>query len=231
MNSDQALEKRAVLQRSITQIGQQVVQCLGACAGVVHDAAAGILPRCPIIERAECGGRGCLVVAPHPCRSKPQEQACYRERGPSYEVVTTYWRQNVDQISYYKSLRQLFDLASLTGPIIWSNLAKCENSADAKGSMPLQTLRVCATHFLQKELEVTPKAWPAFGLGRDAYKALAYLEPTRTVIGIPHPTGSSGQFRELFIKGRLINGRLRDHVAKAISAALADVTPVAVWVS
>ena len=220
-----------MLQRDITQIGQQVVRCTEACAGVVHDAAAGILPRCPIIERAECRERGCLVVATHPCRSKPQEQACYREKGPSYEVVTAYWQQNVDQIAYYKSLRQLFDLVSLTGPIIWSNLAKCENSSEVKGSIPLQTLRVCARHFLWKELEVTPQDWPAFGLGREAFKALAYLEPTRTVIGIPHPTGSSGQFRELFVNGRPGQGRLRDNVALALSDALANVTPVAVWVS
>lgn len=220
-----------MLQRAITQIGQRMVQCSESCAGVVHDAAAGILPRSLILERAECCGRGCLVAGINPDRAKPRERACYRERGPSYEAVTAYWHQNVERLPYYKSLHQVVDGVGLTGPLIWSDLVKCERSPEAKGSIPLQTLRTCARRFLQKELDETPEDWPVFGLGRETYKALAYLEPTRTVIGIPHPTASPGQFRELFVNGRPGNGRLRDYVTEAISSVLLTLTPVALWVS
>jgi hypothetical protein len=218
-------------QLAITQIGERLFQCSEACTGVVHDAAAGILPRVPIIERAECHGCGCLVAGVNPCRSDPHERAFYREKGPSSETVTAYWRQNVDQVVYYRRLRQFLALLDLQGPIIWSNLVKCESAPEVKRSLPVQTLRVCAGHFLLKEVEETPKDWPVFGLGKEAYKALAYCEPARTVIGIPHPTASPGQFRELFVNGRPEINRLRNHVTVAMAAALTALTPIAVWIA
>ena len=42
--------------------------------------------------------------------------------------------------------------------------------------------------------------WPLVALGREAYKALAYLYPARTVIGVPHPTGAYGnKFTALYV--------------------------------
>ena len=54
--------------------------------------------------------------------------------------------------------------------------------------------------YLRQELEVLPKDWPLIGVGREAYKALAYLDPDRTLIGVPHPMGAYGHFRWLFEK-------------------------------
>ena len=215
------------LQQAITDIGQRLVQCSEPCDGVVHDAPSGILPRCLILERPERTERGCLVAGINPGRSRQRERDFYKEKGPSYEVVTTYWHQNVNRFAYYKRLRQFVDAVGLTGPIIWSDLAKCENSPDVERLIPLQTLRICAGRFLQNELQKTPKDWPVIGVGREAYNALAYLEPSRTVIGIPHPTGSWGQFSSLFV-----NDSLRDNVAEGIANALStDTLPLAVWVS
>jgi hypothetical protein len=58
--------------------------------------------------------------------------------------------------------------------------------------------------------------WPIFGVGGEAYKAIAYRFPERTVIGVPHPTGSHGHFAALFAQH---NGdELRSPQAEIISA-------------
>lgn len=220
-----------MLQRAINRIGQQLVECTESCPGIVSDAAAGILPRGLILERAASNGSGCLVAGTHPCRTKPQERAFYQAKGPSYDSITSYWRQNVKRFAYFNNLRQFLQLVGLDGSIIWSNLAKCEISPDGKGSIPVQTLRVCTRHFLRRELDEIPENWPLFGMGQEAYKGLAYLAPARTVIGIPHPTYSRGQFRELFFNGRPADGNLRKHVKEAIADTLASAAPIALWVS
>ncbi len=74
---------------------------------------------------------------------------------------------------------------------------KCENEAKGK-SIPLQTFRECTKRYLGNELTLVPSDWPLIAIGREAYKALAYSYPARTVIGIPHPTGSHGNYETLF---------------------------------
>jgi hypothetical protein len=71
-----------------------------------------------------------------------------------------------------------------------------------------------------------PPDWPAIEVGTEAYKALAYLEPARTVLGVPHPTGSRGQFFALFS-----NGALRPKIVATVKGALAESSPVTVWIS
>jgi hypothetical protein len=41
-------------------------------------------------------------------------------------------------------------------------------------------------------------------IGGEAYKAITYLYPTRTVIGVPHPTGSYGNFTRLMPGGTVL---------------------------
>lgn len=48
-----------------------------------------------------------------------------------------------------------------------------------------------------------PSDWPLVAVGWEAYKALAYLHPSRVVIGVPHPTASRGQFSKLFEQRKL----------------------------
>jgi len=214
------------LATAINKLGEELVRCRRGCAGIVYDEKQGILPRCLILERDKAAGRGCLVAGINPGRSKAAERTHYKVSGPLYNVVRDYWHLAIADVPYYRHLRRLLDQLGFTGPIIWSDLAKCENAPEVHGLLPLQTLRTCAGHFLHKELEATPADWPIFGVGGEAFKALAYLEPRRTVIGVPHPTGSRGQFFSLFQAGEL-QAAVRSVVAAALEAA----TPTAVWLT
>jgi hypothetical protein len=95
---------------------------------------------------------------------------------------------------------------NLDGPILWTELVKCENKT--KGILPpLQTFRKCINIFLNEELEAVPEAWPLLAVGRETYKALAYIYSSKTIIGIPHPTSSRGHFQEM-IKGNSLKNIL-----------------------
>jgi hypothetical protein len=144
-----------------------------------------VLPRCLILERVEAEG-SFLAIGLNPGRSSAGEREFYVRLGCSYESVKQYWRAQAPKIQYYVKARRVIAGLGLTGPILWSDLAKCENSPDAKVP-PLQTLRRCAGRFLFRELQVAPADWPIVALGWEAYRALAYLVPKRAVIGVPHP--------------------------------------------
>lgn len=216
-----------MLTESIQQIGTELVQCTQTCAGVARNQAEGIIPRCLVLENPDATGKGCLVSGINPGRSGEKERATYRTSGSSYEVFLKYWDVKIKDVPYYQHLRKLIKGLKLTGPVIWSDLAKCENAPSVKGLIPLQTLRSCSGRFLHRELKATPSDWPILGVGAEAYKALAYLEPNRTVIGVPHPTGSRGQYFALFDE----HGGLLPHVRAVADSALASPTPVALWLS
>lgn len=211
---------------AIWNIGEDLVKCAETCADVIHNVSMGILPRCLILDNKERRGRGCLVAGINPGRSKSSEREFYKSQNSSYDAVNTFWMEKGRHFAYYKKLRQFVDAVGLTGPIIWSDLAKCENKAQHNGLISLQTLRTCTGHYLRKELQAIPKKWPIIGVGTEAYKALAYLEPDRTVIGIPHPTGSHGQFSALCKKDKL-HGRAKREIDRALSRA----TPIATWIT
>jgi hypothetical protein len=194
------------------------------CEGIYRDQSAGVLPRCLILERRDEHGRGCLVTGINPGRSSDAEPAYYHRHGTSYDAVVAYWHERVRGIRYYARLRRLVDQIGLSGPILWSDLAKCENAPSVDGLIPLETLRRCNGRFLHRELAVLPAEWPILGVDLEAYKALAYMVPDRTVLGVPHPTGSRGQFVRLFRDELLV-----PEVAAEARAALASSEPVILW--
>jgi hypothetical protein len=183
---------------------------------------AGVLPRGLILERPQAKGKGCLAVGLNPGTSTGNERSFSVQREGSYAAVKFYWQ--IAHIPYYSKARRVIDGLGLSGPIIWSNLAKCENAHGVEKQLPpLQTLRHCAQRFLSRELELTPTDWPVLGAGWEADRALAYLVPERAVIGIPHPTGAYGAFAQLFL-----NGVMREEAcARAFEAMRRE--PKAVW--
>ncbi|MEW5784407.1 MAG: hypothetical protein AB1767_04890 [Bacillota bacterium] len=104
-------------------------------------------------------------------------------------------------------------------------MAKCE-TAPGKKSLPLQALRYCGARFLYRELDVIPADWVIIAVGREAYKALAYLMPARTILGCPHPTGSHGHFNNLF-KGDTLVPEARE----IVEVCLESKEPVAAWLT
>jgi hypothetical protein len=192
------------LEAAIDQIGRQMVACDHRCGGVSCDQLEGILPRCLILEIAgRSDGCGCAVVGINPGHARAAEIAYYKRKGTKYEVVVQYWRETIASFQYYVRLRKLMNAFGLNGPILWTELAKCENAPGTKFP-PLKTLRDCTGRFLTQELEVIPLEWPLIGVGKEAYQSLAYRYPTKTVIGIPHPTGAYGdRFSRHLPEGRL----------------------------
>lgn len=215
-----------MLEKDIRRIGADLVRCNERCAGIYHDIEAGVLPRCLLFERAERSERGCFSAGINPGRSRKRERAFYKQAGARYDALIDFWNKEIKNVPYYRRLRQLVNAMRIAGPIIWSDLAKCENASDVQGLIPLQTLRACSGRFLRRELEIIPADWPIIGVGIEAYKALAYLQPNRTVIGVPHPTGSRGNFFRLFK-----NSELRPNVARQAQLALKSKTPIALWLA
>jgi len=185
---------------SINEIGQRMVACNYHCAGIALDTHKGILPRCLILEiEGRKGSKGSVVVGINPGRSRPDEREFYRSNGQTYEQVMAYWQERVGYLHrYYTKLRTLVGQLGFEGPILWTELVKCENTSSKSGQPPLQTFRTCTRTYLSTELQVVPDEWPLIAIGTESFKALAYMFASRAVIGIPHPTGSHGQFSSLF---------------------------------
>lgn len=201
----------------IDRLGRDLVACHRACEGVVCDQTKGYIPRCLFLEAEQrSGARGAAIIGLNPGRSSHREQQYYLDRQCTYDSVVAWFRERGIRHPYYKHLRKLVDALGLTGPILWSELAKCENAPAIK-ELPLQTFRTCTATFLQRELEKLPEDWPLFGVGREAYKGLAYRFPNRTVLGVPHPTGSRGHFHNALFE----NGHLSQSAAEQAKAALA----------
>ena len=111
------------------------------------------------------------------------------------------WYIYILQHPYYKRLRKIADELEFRGPILWTELVKCQSKEN--GQLSVQTIRDDINKYLFKELEVIPADWPLFGIGGKAFEILSYRFPDRLVLGVPHPTGSYGLFPKLFENQKL----------------------------
>jgi hypothetical protein len=196
------MEECSELKLKIYEIGQQMVSCSNKCNGIVCSLKEGVLPRCLILEiDGRTQARGSVIVGINPGHSKPPERNYYIKNGQSYDKVVEYWNASIRNRKYYSWLRLLVDQLDFTGPILWTELIKCENMQGVR-IPPLQTFRTCTRTYLSTELKLISNEWPLIAVGGEVYKALAYRFPSHIVIGIPHPTGSYGQFSSLFDKKR-----------------------------
>jgi hypothetical protein len=217
----------SVLQTALDQLGNELVNCSDGCNGISCNQKKGILPRCLFLEYPDKKRRGCLAVGLNPGISDKYERYFYKQHGNSYCSFKKYWKQELYKKGYHIKVHKLIQGIGLDGPIIWTELVKCEK---AKGSklLPLDTLRHCMKRFLLRELvpELIPIDWPIIGIGKQAFDVLCYIAPERTVIGVPHPTGAWGNSfnNKLFPSGSM-NEKFRKLIVKAISSG----DPSAIW--
>jgi hypothetical protein len=208
----------------ICSIGERVHACTLGCAGVRCEPGTGFQPRGPLLSRADSPEAGVLIVGMNPGRaSAPEVEQLAQELG--HAAWNTWAQRHVAGGNHYVDrLFRLVDALGVDGPVIWSNVAKCETIEEARG-VPLNTLRTCAFRFLLHELRTLPLSWRIVAAGRDAFVALSYLAAERTVLGVPHPTGAYPTFRRLFDE----NWRLRDQIERLTKTQIDESVPSAVW--
>ena len=213
------------LQEQISRIGTRMVACMQKCHGIKNEPHEGVLPRCLSLESRDSKERGVVVVGLNPGNAGKPECEYYQSTDLSYGAIVNYWEQSLKESNeYYKRLRELANQLGLGGTILWTELAKCENDSNVKRP-PVQTLRTCANLYLLNELKLVPNDWPLIAAGRDAFNALVYICPSRAVIGIPHPTGSFGDYPRLFE-----HGKLRARYCDMIQSTWESTPPLAVWI-
>jgi hypothetical protein len=219
------------LKSRIAQIGHRMVACTATCEGIRRDPGAGVPPRCLIFESdGRTSASGCAVIGINPGSARAEEIEFYKADGVSYESLLRYWTCSLGYSHshpYYTQIRSLLDQLGLSGPILWTELAKCEGSTRTQKVPPLSTLRHCAGQFLLEELQLIPD-WPLIALGREAHKALSYMFPRRTIIGVPHPTGMGGRIQFFrFMPG----GVLGSDTAKSVRDVLTGPPGKFIWIS
>lgn len=187
------------IKNAIWNIGNKIVKCNRKCDDVKNDKNDGIIPRCLYLEidNRMKNAKGCVVVGMNPGKASKKEKNFYKENKLDYHTLNRYWEENASKNMYYNYLRDFINCIGYEGPILWTELAKCQND-DNISSPRLQTFRTCISLFLNRELNIIPNDWPLIGIGREAYKALSYIYPEKKVLGIPHPTGGYGHFHRLF---------------------------------
>lgn len=195
-------------ERKIQEIGRKMIRNAGIYReyrDVRCDLKRGILPRCLYYETEDrkLSKRGCVIVGINPGQSKENEREYFIRNGASYEAEVSYWQDYGQETNksagkkhpYYKKLRTLASGLGIEGPILWTELVKCESE---KGTpLSAQTIRDDIHRYLFKEIRHIPRSWPLIGAGRRAYEILSFSFPDRTVVGVPHPTGSYGHFDRL----------------------------------
>jgi len=185
----------------IYKIGEEILNCSLRCRAVLNDREKGIIPRGLIFEDDGSGKPECIIVGINPGNAREKEMQYVREN-PTYEEWVNYWYKNFRNIKYYKGSRVLANnLLGSKGSILWTELCKCEKSKEERKPLPISTLVTCMKRFLDREIsladEFSGKGIPIIALGRRTFEALCFRYPEHFIIGVPHPTGSYGHFKEL----------------------------------
>ncbi len=160
------------------------------------DPGKGILPRGLVYETEQRNGStGCVIVGLNPGVAEKEEKAVLR-KNPTYNSFLRFWQDHIADKPYYARLRNAADALGLKGPILWTELVKCQSWDN--GKVCVQTIRADVNRYLLREIDAVPLSWPLIGVGKKAYEILSYLYPKRVVIGIPHATGAYGGFAKIY---------------------------------
>jgi hypothetical protein len=123
--------------------------------------------------------------------------------GCTYEHAVKDWREHLGyRHPYYCRSRAFVDQTGLSGPILWTELVHCQSAKDVP--LSVQTIRDCINKYLVPQIKLLSREAVLVGLGGEEYKILAYRFHKRLVLGVPHPTGSYGQWHKLMPKGKLL---------------------------
>lgn len=196
------------------------------CEGIYLEPSKGVLPRVLALEYEDRSGlQGCVALGINPGAGSEHEQSWHLEHGNTYEGMLeffTEFRMHVHQ--YYLRTRRFINACGISGPILWTELVKCQNSKGVKGVPPLSTLRTCVHLYLVEEMAAVPENWPIIAIGKEPFRLASMIFPSRTVIGIPHPTGAYGLFPKLFANGETLLPKFKEQVSDALEAEIPSAT-------
>ena len=191
------------IEKKLNGLGKNLVKCDKRCKGITNKKDKGIFPRCLFYEFNDPHNKkGVIIIGMNPGKANNAERKELKEkweenRNNIFTEILNYWKDKLKaKCNYYKKLREFAHCFGLSN-IVWTEVAKCESDHKRKKDKDylLNTFRTCANEFLKDEVEIIDEAipnkhWPIIAAGREAFKASSYLFHERTVIGVPHPTGS-----------------------------------------
>jgi len=190
--------KHDQIKKEIEKIGECLIKDLDYknYPDLVFDPSKGIIPRGLIFEDEDRDLKaiGSVIVGLNPGQAKKDERLYYKKLYDAGELkhhdFISYWNGKFRNWKYHNRLRGVADKLGLRGPILWTELVKCQSKK--QGILRVQTVRDDIHKYLLREIAVIPESWPLIAGGDKAYEILSYSFPNRLVIGVPHPTGTYG---------------------------------------
>lgn len=207
-------EKMQKIENRIYMLGKKLVRCDENCKDTTREDWR--IPRCLTLETENRKGeKGVIIIGINPGHANTQERQFFKNHGGTYDA----WKERFNhyskrKIAYFERSRRLADELGFSGPILWTDLAKCELK-DGNTYPSAQTLRICISNFLEKELKILP-SYPIIALGNNVFNFCSLRFPERLVIGVPHPSGkwSIKTFNRMFTRSGKIKSKFKDELNK-----------------
>jgi len=214
--------------QAINKIGEELCQCRDNCKGIRRNQEKGDFPRGLIFEPGESdSGLGTLVCGLNPGTASDEEKQFFLEHDGNYSAQTEFWKSTPGNLYFKRPRKFVRDLGRI-GPILWTDLVKCENESKEVKLVFRQhpsTFRHCTSKFLSKEINIVPQSWLIICLGCEAYRGITYMFPNRPTLGIPHPTGAFMRYRHF-----LDNGNLKELFRKQIDGYFSSQPRGTLWI-
>jgi hypothetical protein len=205
----------------VTLIGAELCQCRDSCKGIKRDQVSGDFPRGLNFEPGEIGSNvGTVVCGLNPGAASQREKDFILNGGGTYSALAAFW-SSIQNIPYFDRPRRLIRGLGRMGPILWTDLVKCENeSSEVELSFRHHsfTFRHCTSKFLSREIALIPPDWLIVCVGWEAYRGITYMFPERPTLGVPHPSGSYGHFTPFFEENRVLKELFRKNIESYFSA-------------
>lgn len=183
----------------INRLGNEMVNCKLHCDKIENNPEFGAIPRGLYLEtKNRSTGKGIIVVGMNPGKIQKNDNGEYSailRKASSYENYKSAFETYVlYKNSYHNRIRQIIDALNFNGPILWTEIVKCQS--ENNGELPATTIRTCVHRFLKKEVELLD--YPILALGDKAYNTCLLIFPERKVIGCSHPSGANVSFPGFF---------------------------------
>ena len=210
------MSKIDVLKNKIEKIGISMPFCenYDICRGINFSTEQGVYPRCLHLETEgrDLNEIGCVVIGLNPGTIMDKKNGIgYKEREhfrnlgfnrdsleleqnrrTVFQEQASYFKSHTkSNVVYYRRINALLSFLEIKGPILWTELVKCECPSSSDGLIK-STVHKCATKYLFKELDAVPNDWIVFALGDEIYRYLL-LRESINLVGLPHPSQMHGK--------------------------------------